>query len=172
MTTRKLLLLAFLSVTLLGYGKDRYTIAQTGQPAPDFVYKKDDSVSANLSDLKGKVVIVNFFAIWCPPCKKELPMLTTEIYNKHKDNPNFEMMIFGRGHTLPEIKKYADPKQIENVLPFYPDKNKKIFEAFAYDIIPRTYIIDKKGMVVHQTLGFNEEDFKRIVVVVDSLLQE
>ena len=173
MITRNLILSFLIVLPMLAFGgekKDKYTIVEVGQPAPEFTYIKDDTLSLKSSDLKGKVILVNFFAFWCPPCKKELPRLESDIWSKHKDDENFEMLVVGRGQTSKEIKIFF--KERGYSLPYSPDTDKKIFEVFAKDIIPRSYVIDKNGIVVHQALGFNEEDFKKMVMVVDSLLMK
>ncbi len=173
MTTRNLILSILLILPLLSFSKekkDKYTIVKVGQAVPEFVFIKDDTLKVNSTELKGKVVLVNFFAFWCPPCRKELPKLETDIWNKHKNNKNFELLVVGRGHTASKIKKFYAEKGYK--LPYTADKDKKIFKSFAYDIIPRSYVVDKNGIVVHQALGYNEEDFQKMVQLVDSLLTE
>ena len=170
MRTPHSLLLVFLGISFVCYAQkaDRYAIINAGDQAPNFSFVKNDTVNMHLSDLKGKVVLLNFFATWCPPCKKELPKITEEIWNKHKDNEQFELMIVGRGHNQTDLRKFIEKNNYS--LPFYADKDKKIFGSFAKDIIPRSYIINKNGLVVYQSLGFNEDEFKKIVHIIDSLL--
>ncbi|MBN1463303.1 MAG: TlpA family protein disulfide reductase [Paludibacteraceae bacterium] len=165
---RKLILLTLTFVALqLVHSADKYTLLQNGQEAPNFTFQKD-TTTMNFFDYKGKVVLVNFFATWCPPCKKELPLIKSDIWDKHKNNSDFELMIVGREHSPAQLRKFKAERGYD--FSFYADKNKKIFESFAKDIIPRSYVIDKNGIIVYQALGFNEEEFKKMVMVVDSLL--
>jgi len=65
---------------------------KTGQAIPDFAIKSEEGMVRS-SDLKGKVVLINFFATWCKPCMLELPHLQKEVWEKYKDDKRFSLLI-------------------------------------------------------------------------------
>lgn len=75
-------------------------IVSVGDMAPDFVVKLDDGRSVQLSSLRGKVVMLQFTASWCGVCRKEMPFIEQEIWQKHKYNPNFALIAIDREEPL------------------------------------------------------------------------
>ncbi|TAJ15022.1 TlpA family protein disulfide reductase [Marinilabiliaceae bacterium JC017] len=129
------------------------------------------SETINLSSeaLKGKVVLINFFATWCPPCQKELPHLQQKVWEKFKNNKDFELLVIGREHDEKELEAFKKKKQFD--LPFYPDKERHVFSKFAASSIPRNYLINKEGVIVYASSGFNEEAFSEMLKVLEKLLE-
>jgi peroxiredoxin len=159
--------LFFLSFNLLA--QDEATLVKVGDKAPNFTIESENGKTKQLSDLKGKVVWINFFATWCPPCRQELPHLQKEVYDKLKSNPNFELIILGREHSWIEINKFKTDNKFN--MPFYPDLGRKIFSLYANQNIPRNFIIDKEGKIAVASTGFNEKEFKEIIEKVTALLK-
>jgi peroxiredoxin len=159
-------LLVILSINLTA--QDEATLVKVGDKAPNFTIELENGQTLHLSDLKGKVVWINFFATWCPPCRKELPHLQKEVYNKLKSNPNFELIILGREHSWEEIKKFKADNKFN--MPFYPDMGRKVFSLYAKQNIPRNFIIDKEGKIAVASEGFNEKEFQEIVKKTEDLL--
>ena len=87
--------------------EDESTLNKVGDKAPAFKATTIDGQLIDTKDLKGKVIWVNFFATWCPPCKKELPVLQDSVYLKYKDNKDFVLVVLGREHTVDELKEFA-----------------------------------------------------------------
>jgi len=168
MRTRYIILSFSLFFSFLGYSRDN--LVKTGQSAPDFTFSMDNIQSMKFSDIKGKVVLINFFATWCPPCKKELPQVKAQIWDKYKNNKNFVLLTFGRGHTIAEIEKFKLANGID--LPLYIDTDKSIYEKFATDIIPRSYLVDKNGVIVFMSIGYSVDDFNKLLDTLDKLLKE
>ena len=148
--------------------QDENTFVKEGQQAPDFAINLENGQTLSLSDLEGKVVFINFFATWCPHCRKELPHLEEAVYEKYKNNDNFKLLVIGREHTWEDINKFKN--QQNSSLPFYPDPERKIFSKYAKQTIPRNFVIDKKGKIVVASVGYNEEDFNKIISEVELLL--
>ena len=161
---------SFFLLTANIFAQDEATLVKVGDKAPDFSFVDENGKSTKLSDLKGKVVWINFFATWCPPCRKELPHLQKEVYDKLKNNKNFELIILGREHTWEEINKFTNDNNYN--MPFYPDMDRKAFSLYAQQNIPRNFIIDKDGKIAISSIGFNEKEFEEITEKVERLLKE
>lgn len=159
--------LFFLTFNLLA--QDEATLVKVGDKAPNFTIELENGKTKQLSDLKGKVVWINFFATWCPPCRQELPHLQKEVYNKLKNNPNFELIILGREHSWEEINKFKTDNKFN--MPFYPDMGRKVFSLYANQNIPRNFIIGKEGKIAVASTGFNEKEFEEIIEKVTALLK-
>ncbi len=164
-----LLVITLCAFTFSLFAQDEFTLIKVGDKAPDFLFASENGQTKKLSDLKGKVVWINFFATWCPPCRQELPHLQKEVYDKMKNNPKFELIILGREHTWEEINKFTADNKF--TMPFYPDAGRKVFSLYAKQNIPRNFIIDKEGKIAVASTGFTEKEFEEIVKKTESLLK-
>ncbi len=161
--------MALSGFTIASLAQDETTLVKVGEKAPDFKIEMENGSTKQLSDLKGKVVWINFFATWCPPCRKELPHLQKEVYEKFKNRKDFEVLVIGREHDWNEVNKFKADQNYQ--LPFYPDKNREIFGKYAKQNIPRNFIIDKEGKIAVASSGFNEKEFEEIIAKVEELLK-
>ena len=170
MKTKQLLLVfAFFAFGFSLGAQDEFTLVKIGDKAPDFSFSTEKGETKKLSDLKGKVVWINFFATWCGPCRQELPHLQNEVYNKLKNNKNFELIILGREHKWEEINKFTSENKFD--MPFYPDIERKVFSLYAKQNIPRNFIIDKEGKITVASTGYNEKEFAEIIGKVEKMLK-
>ena len=169
MKPKQLILTTFftLFVSIL-FAQDEFTLIKQGEKAPDFTFETAPGKTQKLSDLKGKVVWINFFATWCPPCREELPLLQKEIYDKYKNNKNFELIILGREQNWDEINTFKKEQGLS--MPFYPDREREVFSVYAKQNIPRNFIIDKDGKIAISTVGYEKEEFEKIRQKVAILL--
>lgn len=161
-----LLLIIFLSVVTSVFAQD--DIVLKGQKVPDFSFGSSTLKIQRMSDLKGKVVLINFFATWCGPCRKELPVLQDRVWNKYKDQKNFELLVVGRQHTEQEIKNFIANTGF--VMPMYSDSDRGIYSKFAVQTIPRNYIIDRAGKVIYTSAGYEETEFEHMLTVLEKEL--
>ncbi len=168
-TKQHLLILTLLFFTANIFAQDKYTFVKKGDNAPDFTIELQDGTTKQLSDLKGKVVWVNFFATWCGPCRVELPHLEKEVYNRFKDRDDFEVLVIGREHDWATVNKFKTDNNYD--LPFYPDAKREIFSKYARQNIPRNFIIDKEGRIAVASIGFNKDEFSKIILQVEELLK-
>lgn len=136
-------------------------IVRNGQIMPEFTIVSDNGRELKSSTFKGKVIVINFFATWCPPCQKELAEIQKTLWPKYKDNKDFTLLVIGREHNDAELQTYNEKKGF--TFPLYPDKNREIYGKFATSLIPRTYLIGKDGKVIYQSTGFNEADFETLM---------
>lgn len=143
---------------------------KVGDEAPAFTIVKDDGRRIASSEFAGRVVVINFFATWCPPCQKELAEVERVLWPKYKDEKGFAMLVIGREHTDAELAKYNEKKGF--TFPLYPDRDRAIFDAFAESLIPRTYLLDREGRVAWMTEGYKEEALAELMAQIDQLLKE
>ena len=159
--------LLFLLFTITSFAQ--FDKVKVGDKAPQFVIiNKKDKV--DISGLKGKVILINFFATWCSPCRTELPVLQKNIWEKYKDDKDFNLVIIGRGHTEEEINSFKT--KTSSVMPMYPDPDKSVYNLFASQYIPRNYLIDKKGNIRFMSKGFDQSEFDAMANLIKVLLKE
>jgi len=159
---KRILTAALFAATLSAAGNaqaDTTTFTKTGQMAPAFVCTTINGKTIDINKLHGKVIWLNFFATWCPPCNQELPVLQKDVWDKYKNNSDFVLVILGREHTDKELKAYVEKKHF--TMPFAPDQSRKIFGLYASQNIPRNVIIGKDGKIVFQSTGYTAEDFRK-----------
>lgn len=140
------------------------TVVKKGQKVPEFSFTDGNGKTRSISELKGKVVMITFFATWCGPCRQELPKVQSDIYNKYKDNNDFELLIFGREHSQKEVNNFKVAQGF--TMPLYADKNRSIYSLFAEKYIPRNFVVDKNGLIVLCESGFNEEKFSELKTLI------
>lgn len=136
-------------------------------PAFDFYIAKGEKTS--LDKYKGKIVMINFFATWCGPCRLELPRVQTEIWNKYKDNPKFALFILGRDEGWDVVLPFKD--KFKYTFPILPDEGKKLYSLYAKKMIPRNFILDEKGKVIYQSMGYSPEEFDKLLALLSARLK-
>src|SRR5262245_19495644 len=149
-----ILAFALLAVRVSGQAdhKDESTLTRVGQESPAFEFTTLDGKRADLKSLRGKVVLVNFFATWCGPCMEEMPHVEKQVWQKFKDR-NFAMVAIGREH---ENKELADfPKKRAVTFPIAGDPKRKNYSRYATQYIPRNYVIGADGKILFQSVGFD-----------------
>ena len=139
-----------------------------GQPLPAFTVSNDQQTIKS-GDLKGKVVLINFFATWCGPCLQELPQMQ-KLWATHKNNKNLVILVIGREHSQNEITTFKAKKGFD--LPMYPDEKRLVYSLFATQFIPRNYLIDAKGTIAYTSVGFGQDEFNKMLSKIDELLRQ
>lgn len=129
--------------------------------APDFTLKGLSGQVVQLSDLKGKVVLINFWATWCAPCRAEMPELIK--WQKQYQNKGLQIV----GITYPPYKTIRVARLTKSLKTNYPIvfASKKLAGLYAVgEILPVTIIVDRQGMIVDRILGILEpEEFEQKV---------
>lgn len=151
--------------------KDYGFIVEIGQQMPDVEFELTDGTTIKTSDLKGKVVMLQFTASWCSVCRKEMPHIEKDIWQKHKNNKEFALFGVDMDEPLDKVKKFA--KDMEITYPLALDPGAEIFYTFAATSagITRNVIIDKNGKIVFLTRLFKQYEFDEMVEVIDLLLE-
>lgn len=149
---------------------DSTTLKKVGDTIPSFAFEIEKGKSANISDYKGKLILINLFATWCPPCNEELPFVQSQIWDKHKDNPGFAFFVFGREEGWDKLTPFKEKKGF--TFPILPDLDRNIFKLFATQSIPRNFLIDETGKIIYQSIGFTEKEFEEMVKLIDEHLDK
>lgn len=146
-------------------------IVKIGQQIPDFSMETIDGKTIRTTDLKGKVVMIQFTASWCGVCRKEMPHIEAEIWKKHKDNPNFALFGIDLDEPVEKVKEFA--KLIPVTYPLAIDPKGGIFYQFAEKGagVTRNVIVDKTGKIVFMTRLYKEEEFQEMKKVIAELLK-
>lgn len=146
-------------------------IVKVGAEAPDFEMTLTDGQKVKLSSLRGKVVMLQFTASWCGVCRKEMPFIEKDIWQKHKDNASFALYGVDRDEPLEKVKAFA--KQTKVTYPLGLDPGADIFAKYAVRNagITRNVLIDKTGKIVMMTRLYNEEEFSALCKKIDELLK-
>ena len=143
------------------------TEEDNGQPAPDFTVYDNDGNAVRLSQMKGKPVIVNFWATWCPPCRAELPGFN-EASEKYKDEITFMMVDLTDGQSETKDDVAAFLKETGYTFPVYYDTEGSGALAYGVYSIPLTIFINENGNIENGHLGSMDE--KTLNQYIDSLL--
>lgn len=143
-----------------------------GDECPDFKIKMTDGREIQLSSLRGKVVMLQFTASWCGVCRKEMPFIESDIWQKHKDNPDFMLIAIDRDEPLETVLKFAETTKI--TYPIGLDPGADIFAKFAVRDagITRNVLIDREGKIIKRTRLFNQEEFASLVKAIDNELKK
>ncbi len=134
---------------------------QEGKPAPEFKLKTIDGREVSLSDYRGKVVLINFWATWCPPCKEEMPLFES-VYRKYKDR-GFEILAVSTDTDIDVVKKFVGEYKLSFVV-LYDDKN--IASLYNVQGLPTSFLVDREGKIVKVRLGKYKEierDIKKLL---------
>jgi len=126
--------------------------------APDFSLKDAYGKSLSLSSLKGKVVLVNFWATWCPPCKAEMPSMN-RLYNEIRSR-GFEIVAISTDNSISPVKDFLAKNRID--FPVLFDETKSVTRQYHVFSMPTTFLIDRGGMIVEKFYG--EEDWTDPVI--------
>jgi len=145
------------------------TLIESGQPVPQFSFETTDGKEYSMAELEGNIVLLNFFATWCPSCMAEMPALQEQVWDKYKDHDNFLMVSLGREHSMKEMKEFQDKK--EYTFSFAPDTGRVIYSKFAEKYIPRNVLVDKQGKIIYECTGYDKAEFDKMLSTLEKKLK-
>ncbi|KAB2329748.1 redoxin domain-containing protein [Cytobacillus depressus] len=126
---------------------DHLTGLNVGLTAPDFELKTLEGKTVKLSDFRGKKVMLNFWATWCPPCKAEMPAM-----QKFNEESGDKIVILAV-NIDPEYDVAGFAKQMNIHFPILLDEKDEVNKTYKILTIPTTFFINEKGMIAHKHLG-------------------
>jgi len=146
-----------------------HTLTRLEKPvaAPDFTLLDMDEKSYSLKDYRGKYVLLNFWATWCPPCRREMPSMES----LHQTFADSKLVVLA-------VNEYEDPDHVFSymgeldVFPTFPilfDTDSKVSELYEVRGLPTSFIINPQGQVIYRAVGGREFDHPDIMKLIRSL---
>lgn len=137
-------------------------------PVPDVIVNSLDGKPLKLSDLKGKVVLLNFWATWCPPCREEIPSMVK--LNKLMAGKPFQMVAISIDEGgKPAIESYFQTSGM--TLPAYTDPDNRAAKAYGITGVPESYIIDKNGLLIKKVIGPMSWDSPEVISFLEERMK-
>ena len=145
------------------------TLVKPGMMAPDFKVDMFDGEVIKLSEQRGKVVLVTFWATWCPPCREELRYAQADLIERFKGK-DFLFLPISRGEEYGVVASFR--KRMGYTFPMGLDPDRYIYSKYATNGIPRNFLVGKDGRVVKVSIGFDKAEFVELVQTIEKLLAE
>jgi peroxiredoxin len=147
-------------------------LVKPGQQVPEFEMTLTDGKKVKMSDLKGRVVMLQFTASWCGVCRKEMPHIEKEIRAKYRNNQGFALYGIDLDEPAGKVVKFG--KDMGITYPLVLDPGGKIFYTFAEKGagVTRNVIIDKTGKIIFLTRLFKEEEFNQMKKVIEQAIKQ
>lgn len=125
-------------------------VSLVGQPSPDFILSGIDGQEHRMSDYKGHVVFVNFWATWCVPCRIELPAL--QQFVAEQGTAGAQVLAVNVGESGAQVEAYFNENKITglNVL---LDSEVEVYSAFGVNALPTTFVVDQDGIIRFRHFG-------------------
>lgn len=123
--------------------------AQVDFPAPELNLRDVAGQPVSLADLQGKVVLVNNWATWCPPCREEMPTLNSYFRNHHQQD--FVLVAINAGDTVPMVTDFIERYGLE--FPVWIDPDSSALNSFRNNYLPSSYLINQDGQVIFAWSG-------------------
>lgn len=139
-----------------------------GAPAPDFVLKSASGENLRLSEYRGDVVMINFWATWCAPCRQEMPLLD-DLYARYQ-RVGFTLL----GVNIDDDSRRA-MKMIEELGISFPvlfDESKDVSKLYEVEVMPTTVLVDREGTVRHIHHGYKPGYEDKYLTEIRALLRE
>lgn len=145
-----ILLLGFLAIIGLGLKRTQQGPIAVGQPVPPLTLTTFDGQQIHTADLKGKIILINFWASWCDPCKTEAPILES-VWQEYKDSGEVVFLGVDYVDTEPEARAFMAAYNITYING--PDLGTRIAQTFRIRGVPENYILGPNGKLGYALIG-------------------
>jgi len=139
-------------------------------PATRFVLSDMDGKKVDLEKLRGKPVLVNFWATWCPPCRKEMPSL--QRLWKKLGASGLQVVAVNVGEDADTVFAFMGILENAPTFPIVFDKDSEVMRKWPIRGLPTTFLVDKDGKVIYRAIGGRDFDSPEIVEIIKKLLAE
>ena len=146
---------------------NRINASSTQSPIPDVMFLDSTNNPIKLSELKGKVVFLNFWATWCPPCIAEMPAIQ-KLYNQFKDNKNVQFLLVDADGNYKKSSAFMTRKKLTMPV-FTPGSS--IPDVYFSGSLPTTVIFDKTGRIVFSHAGAADYGNPKVTEFINKLIQ-
>ena len=143
------------------------TLIHEGDTAPDFSVEMMDGSKVTLSELRGKVVLLSFWATWCPPCRQEMAHLQKGVID-HFAGKDLVVLPVSRGEKRETVEAFL--KKMGYTFPVALDGDQSAYKKYASNYIPRSFVINKEGKVVYVAVGYDETIGEEINAAISAAL--
>lgn len=139
----------------------------SGQKAPDFTLKDINGNTVSLSSFKGKVVLLNFWATWCPPCRAEIPSMNK--LNQLLKNKGLVILAVSTDRAVVDVKDFLknNPVNFTVVVDYNLSVSRSLYKVF---MVPTTFLIDKRGIVIEKYFGEQDWTEPEMIKEIEPLL--
>lgn len=141
---------------------------QALKPAPALKLPDLDGKPHDLAKLRGKVVLVNFWATWCPPCRREMPSM--ERLSQALSKEPFVVLAVDVGEDSDTIEAFASQLDVTPTFPILLDADSRAMTAWKVGGLPTTFLVDKQGRVVASAIGGREFDHPEMIESIRRLI--
>ncbi len=135
-------------------------------PAKDFTLPRLGGGRVQLSDLRGRIVIMEFWATWCGPCRFSLPSLDV-IYRRYRDR-GVTVLLLNQGEAAAQVQRWVERRF---AAPILLDANGEVAARYKVDGIPRLFIVGQDGQLVYEHAGYGGGLEHNLTLILEALLQ-
>jgi thiol-disulfide isomerase/thioredoxin len=141
---------------------------QPPKPAPALKLADLDGQSHDLAALKGKVVLVNFWATWCPPCRREMPSM--ERLTQALAGEPFVVLAVDVGEDADTIHAFNSQLDAAPSFPILLDSRSRVMQAWKVGGLPTTFLVDQRGRIVASAIGGREFDHPAMIEAIRGMI--
>ena len=153
---------------ILSHSAVSFASVELSKPAPDFTLKTLNGPNLRLEEYRGQVVLINFWASWCGPCRQEMPILD-RLHQRYEDAGFAVLGVNVEGEVAP-AKKIVDKSKV--TFPVLIDAGQHVSELYDLEAMPSTVVVDRDGVVRYVHRGYKPGDEEKYVAVVKKLIRE
>lgn len=147
---------------------DEKNASVTDRRVIDFEFTDDQGNVHHTASLRGKVVFINFWASWCPPCRAEFPSIQA-LYSRFKDNPGIFFLMINEDNDLAAAKTYLEKENLS--VPFFKARHPVPGEIYT-GTLPTTVVLDKNGQARFRHEGFASYQSEKFIKQIEELMLE
>lgn len=139
-------------------------------PASDFELQDMDEEKVKFSKYHGKVILLNFWATWCPPCIREMPSM--ERLHQQVDAEDFKVLAVNQMEDVDQVFAFTGQLDVDPTFEILFDTTSEVSQAYAVRGLPTTYLIDKQGKIRYRAVGGREFNHPEVIKIINKLIEE